>query len=206
MGFYERTLGPRIVSGLCAMDNVAAERRRIVPQASGVVLEIGMGPGHNLALYDPAQVTKIYGVDPHPTFVALGEDQRTASPIAVDMIVAAAERLPLPDASIDTAVITFTLCSVADPMAALGEIRRVLKPGGRVLFLEHGLSPEPRVARWQHRLNPLWRRFAVGCNLNRSVGALLKAAGFTVREIENYYIAGDPKFVGYLSRGVAEAA
>lgn len=206
MGFYERAIGPRIVSGLCAMENVSAERRKIVPLATGVVLEIGMGPGHNLALYDAAKVTKIYGVDPHPTFVQLGDDARRASAIPVEMLTAAAENLPLGDASIDTAVVTFTLCSVADPMQALSEIRRVLKPGGRMLFLEHGLSPDYKVALWQHWLNPLWKRFAVGCNLNRSVAEMLEAARFRICEIEQDYIAGDPKFVGYVSRGIAEAA
>ena len=206
MGFYERYIGPRIISSLCAMENMAAERRKIVPQASGIVLEIGMGPGHNLEFYDPGRVSRIYGIDPHLTFVALGEDRRKVCPIPIDMRVASAEHLPLQDNTIDTAVVTFTLCSVPNPMQALAEIRRVLRPGGRVLFLEHGLSPDHQVARWQHRLNPLWKRFAVGCNLNRSISDMLAAADFTIREIENDYVDGDPKFVGYLSRGVAEAA
>jgi len=206
MGYYERTIGPRIISSLCAMENMAAERKHIVPEAAGVVLEIGMGPGHNLEFYNPDRVSKIVGVDPHPTFVALGAERRDACPIPVDMIIAPAEDLNLPDASIDTAVITFTLCSVTNPMQALAEIRRVLKPGGRVLFLEHGLSPDQKVARWQNRLNPLWKRFAVGCNLNRSISDLLVAAGFKIEEIENFYVKGDPKFVGYLSRGIAQVA
>jgi ubiquinone/menaquinone biosynthesis C-methylase UbiE len=123
----------------------------------------------------------------------------------VEIVRAQAEALPLADASIDTAVITYTLCSVDDPVQALREVRRVLKPRGRVLFLEHGLSSDAGVAVWQHRLNPIWRRLAVGCNLTRPVEKLLEEAGFTIRRIEHYYLDSAPRAVGYLCQGVAEA-
>lgn len=204
MGVYARYFGPRFVSCLCSAEDIASEREKVVPLASGIVLEIGIGPGHNLAYYDPSRVTRVIGVDPHASFLGLGAARHAASPVPLEIIRAPAERLPLANASVDTAVITYTLCSVDDPQEALAEVRRVLKPGGRVLFLEHGLSHDERVAVWQRRLNPIWRRLAVGCNLIRPVEAMLVDAGFAVREIEHYYLKSAPRPVGYLSRGVAD--
>lgn len=206
MGFYARHLGPRFVSCLCSMEAIANERQKVVPQASGIVLEIGIGPGLNLPLYDPAWVTRVIGVDPMAGFLGLGQERHRRSPVPLQVIQAPAEALPLEDDSIDTAVITYTLCSVDDPAQALREVRRVLKPSGRVLFLEHGLSSDAGVATWQHRLNPIWRRLAVGCNLTRPVQKLLNEAGFTIRRIEHYYLDGAPRPVGFLCQGVAEAA
>ena len=206
MGFYARYIGPKFVSCLCSMEDVTAERERIIPLAHGVVLEIGMGPGLNLPFYNPDQVTKVIGVDPNQAFLRLGESRRQASPVPLEVIRAPAEALPLEAASVDTVVITYTLCSVDDPEQALREIRRVLKPGGKVLLLEHGLSPEPGVARWQHRLNPIWRSLAVGCNLTRPVSELLQRAGFDVQDIEEYYLGGAPRVIGFHCSGIAQAA
>lgn len=205
MGFYERHIGPRFVRCVCAMANIAAEREKIVPRATGTVLEIGFGPGLNLPFYNPAQVSRVIGVDPNEPFLKLGAAQRRAAKIPVEIRCAPAESLPLEDASVDTAVITYTLCSVQDPMRCLSEVRRVLRPGGQALFLEHGLSNDAKVARWQHRLNPLWRPLAVGCNLNRPVAAAFRAGGYSLAELEEYYLPRTPKPVGFLSRGVARA-
>jgi SAM-dependent methyltransferase len=206
MGFYERHVGPRLVRCLCAMSDIRAEREKIVPRAAGTVLEIGFGPGLNLPFYDPARVSRVIGVDPNEPLLRLGEAPRREARIPVEIRCAPAEDLPLDDASVDTAVITYTLCSVHDPMRCLSEVRRVLRPGGRALFLEHGLSHEAGIARWQHRLNPLWRPLAVGCNLIRPVAASFQAAGFALTELEEYYLPRAPKPVGFLSRGVAHAA
>jgi SAM-dependent methyltransferase len=204
MGFYARHIGPKLVGCLCGMPAILAERQKMVPQARGIVLEIGIGPGLNLPLYDPAQVERVIGVDPDEGFLALGRNRHHAGPIPVEILQAPAERLPLADNSIDTAVITYTLCSVDDPMRALREVRRVLKPDdGRLLFLEHGLSKDASVARWQHRLNPVWRRLAVGCNLTRPVTRLLGEAGFSIAEAEEYYIDGAPRPIGFHCRGIA---
>ena len=203
MGFYERHIGPRFVRCLCAMADISAEREKIVPRATGTVLEIGFGPGLNLPFYDPAQVSRVIGVDPSEPFLKLGEAQQRVAKVPVEIRCAPAESLPLEDASVDTAVITYTLCSVHDPMRCLSEVRRVLRPGGQALFLEHGLSNDAKVARWQYRLNPLWRPIAVGCNLIRPVAASFRAAGFTLAELEEYYLPRTPKPVGFLSRGVA---
>jgi ubiquinone/menaquinone biosynthesis C-methylase UbiE len=145
----------------------------------------------------------VIGVDPDEGFLALECDRHEAGPIPVEILHAPAERLPLADNTIDTAVITYTLCSVDDPMQALREVRCVLKPVGRLLFLEHGLSKEASVARWQHRLNPVWRRLAVGCNLTRPVAQLIDEAGFRVTEAEEYYVDGAPRPIGFHCRGIA---
>lgn len=206
MGFYDRYVGPRFVSCLCSADDIAAEREKVVPLASGVVLEIGIGPGLNLPLYDPSRVERVIGVDPNESFLALGRDRRRHCPVPLEIVQAPAEALPLPSACIDTAVITYTLCSVEDPLQALREVRRVLKPEGRVLFLEHGLSGDERVAAWQHRLNPIWKRLAVGCNLDRPIARLVAEAGFSLRSVDHYYLAGAPRPVGFLCRGEAWVA
>ncbi|HZH11750.1 MAG TPA: class I SAM-dependent methyltransferase [Microvirga sp.] len=206
MGIYSRYIGPKFVSCLCSMDDITAERERVIPLAQGVVLEIGMGPGLNLPFYNPLLVTKVIGVDPNDAFLHLGEARQRGSQVPVEIVRAPAEALPLKDASVDTAVITYTLCSVDDPEQALKEIRRVLKPEGRVLFLEHGLSPEEDVARWQHRLNPIWRSLAVGCNLTRPVADLLTRAGFSIRDMEEYYLGGAPRVIGFHCRGIAQAS
>jgi SAM-dependent methyltransferase len=206
MGLYSRHLGPRLVRCLCAMDDVRQERQKVVPLASGVVLEIGIGPGLNLPFYDPARVERVIGLDPNESFLQLGRAERAACAVPLEILVASAEQIPLAAASVDTAVVTYTLCSVDEPGQALAEVRRVLRPGGRVLFLEHGLSSDAGVVRWQRALNPVWRRLAVGCNLTRPVRALLVEAGFAIAEIEEYYLAGAPAPVGFLCRGVAMAA
>jgi ubiquinone/menaquinone biosynthesis C-methylase UbiE len=206
MSIYSTYIGPKLVNCLCSIEDVRAERERVVPYARGVVLEIGMGPGLNLPLYNPEQVERVIGVEPNQAFLDLGEARRQNSPVPLEIIRTPAEALPLADASIDTAVITYTLCSVADPEQTLREIRRVLKPDGQVLFLEHGLSPEPYVARWQYRLNPLWRALAVGCNLTRPVADLLRQAGFYIQDMEEYYLGGTPRAVGFHCRGVAHPA
>lgn len=206
MGFYARHLGPRLVSCACSLGAIEGEREKIVPRARGVVLEIGIGPGFNLPLYDPSRVERVIGVDPVEGFVALGRARRERSAVPVELLVAPAEQVPLPDDHVDTAVITYTLCSVEDPVAALREVRRVLRPSGQVLFLEHGLSNDEGVARWQNRLNPIWRPLALGCNLNRHVRSLVGDNGFRIDEIDEYYLPGAPKAVGFLSLGSARPA
>jgi ubiquinone/menaquinone biosynthesis C-methylase UbiE len=203
MGFYARHIGPRFVSCLCSMQDITAERLKVIPHASGVVLEIGIGPGLNLPLYDPARVESVIGVDPGADFLRIGSARHTTSPVPLEIIKAPAEALPLSNASIDTAVVTYTLCSVDDPLRVLAELRRVLKPTGRVLFLEHGLAHDGKVSTWQHRLNPMWKRLAVGCNLNRPVASNFEKAGFRLLEADHYYLSGVPRTLGYLCRGVA---
>jgi len=203
MGVYARPIGPRLVPGLCCMGKITAEREKVVPYARGTVVEIGMGPGLNLPFYDPTQVERVIGVDPSEHFVRLGRERVKASPVPVTAIRAPAEEMPLDDASADTVVVTYTLCSVQDPAKALSETRRILKPGGKVLFLEHGLAGDASVARWQNRLNPVWHRIAVGCNRNRPIAHLLEGAGFRITKLHHFYLPATPYPVGLHSRGMA---
>ncbi len=203
MGLYRRYVGPRLIGFACSQARISELRQSIIPQARGVVLEVGIGPGFNLAHYDPDKVTKVIGVDPEQAFIDLGNEQVKASPVPVEIITAPGEHIPLDDAIADTAVLTYTLCSVQDPVAVLREIRRVLKPGGRLLFLEHGRSHDVSVAAWQDRINPFWNLISCGCQINRDTSELLRSAGFATEDVDHFYLPGAPKILGFHSRGVA---
>jgi ubiquinone/menaquinone biosynthesis C-methylase UbiE len=177
-------------------------RRRVAGEASGRVLEIGVGAGANLPFYT-ARAHDIVGVEPHSRLVMKSAQAKATVP--AEMVAASAEELPVDDRSIDTVVMTFTLCSIPDPAKALREMRRVLKPEGQLLFVEHGLAPEDRVRRWQRRLTPLWKRFTGGCHLDRPIAALVKEAGFAMDRVTTGYMPG-PKAMTYLYEGVARPA
>jgi len=183
-------------------NKVVRERRAtLIPRAEGTVLEVGVGSGLNLPYYSAA-VQGIYGVDPSAELLAIARARTHGIAIPVQLICQSAERLPFSDASINTVVTTWTLCSIADPAAALREMRRVLKPGGQLLFVEHGFSPDPRVAAWQRRLTPVWKRIAGGCHLDRRIEALIKAAGFEIVELQTSYLRA-PKPFAYTYEGLA---
>lgn len=184
---------------------VARMREKVVPQAHGHVLEIGIGTGLNMPHYDASRVTRITGLDPALELQPKARQRIEASGIPVDLICISAETIPLPSAWVDSAVVTYALCTIPDAVAALQEIRRVLKPGAPLLFCEHGLSPDAGVSRWQNRLQPLWSPLAGGCHLNRDVPALIQAAGFRLIELEQAYVAG-PKPWTFHSWGEAQAA
>lgn len=203
MGLYRRYVGPRLIALACAQSRISELRQSIIPKASGVVLEIGIGPALNLAHYDPGKVIKVIGLDPEPALLDLGKERVKASPVPVEIITAPGERIPLADNTADTAVLTYTLCSVQDPLVVLREIRRVLKPDGRLLFLEHGRSDDAPVAAWQDRLNPLWNVVSCGCQINRDTRQLLRSAGFAIENVDHFYLPGAPKILGFHCRGVA---
>ncbi|MGE3987643.1 class I SAM-dependent methyltransferase [Pseudorhodoplanes sp.] len=203
MGLYRRYVGPRLIALACAQSRISELRRSIIPQARGIVLEIGIGPGFNLAYYDPDKVTKVIGVDPERAFVDLAQNQARASPVPVEIVTAPGERIPLADNTADTAVLTYTLCSVQDPLTVLREIRRVLKFNGRLLFLEHGRADDAAVAAWQDRLNPFWNLISCGCQINRDTRELLRSAGFAIEDVDHFYLPGAPKILGFHCRGVA---
>jgi ubiquinone/menaquinone biosynthesis C-methylase UbiE len=181
---------------------VARYRRELLAQAGGAILEIGFGTGLNLACYPP-HVRSITTVDPSAGMYRRARRRIEQSGIDVDQRLLAGERLPFEDGAFDCVVSTFTLCSIADVAAALGEVYRVLKPGGKFLFLEHGLSCDPRVQRWQHRLNWLHMRLAAGCHLDRNIRALVTAQPFASVPIDEFYLDKTPRTHGYLYRGVA---
>ena len=158
--FYDRHILPRLIGCACSSKPVMKQRAKVVPRAEGRVLELGVGGGLNLALYDPARVTAVVGVDPSDALRTRAAEAPRAPGLQVELVDGCAEALPFEDAAFDSVVCTFTLCSVALPPESLAEARRVLKPGGRLLFAEHGLAPDADVVRWQQRIEPIWKRMA----------------------------------------------
>jgi ubiquinone/menaquinone biosynthesis C-methylase UbiE len=202
MGLYSRYVFPRIMHWSMSRPGLADERRRALAGVCGDVLEIGFGSGLNLPHYPP-QVLKITAVDCNAGTLRLAARQLEQSPIDVAHIVGSSERLPTPNGSFDSVVSAFTLCSIRDVAAALREVRRVLRPGGRYFFLEHGLSSEPKIARWQHRCTPITRWLGEGCHLDRPIRRLVEAAGFQTMHCEEHELPSLGKLGGYLYRGVA---
>lgn len=190
MGLYNRYVLPRLVHLACSAKPTMRQRAKVVPLATGYVLEVGIGSGLNLPHYDADAVSSVCGLDPSEELRQRAEPVAKQVPFPVDFVSAPAEEMPLHDGSFDTAVVTYTLCSIPDPGAALREIARVLKPGGRLLFCEHGIAPDEAVRRWQDRLNGPWGRFSGGCHLNRDIPALIREGGFEVTGLEAMYIPG----------------
>jgi len=169
---------------------VMRQRAKIVPLASGRVLEIGIGSGLNLAFYDKTKVDRVIGLDPSPELQVMARKRAAEAGIDVDWVTLSSEVIPLDDASVDSIVVTYTLCSIPDVHSALLEMRRVLKSDGVMHYCEHGLAPDKSVRTWQNRLNPLWKVISVGCNLNREIPALLENAGFRTNDVQTMYLPG----------------
>ena len=203
MNLYDQHVLPHLIDFACGMGALMKTRAQIVPQAEGRVLEIGIGSGLNLSFYDPAKVSVIVGVDPSAAMQKLARQRAAQISIPVEMIALELGQIQAADASFDSIVCTFTLCTIPDAMAALQEMRRVLKPGGKLLFSEHGLAPDLPVVRWQHRLTPLWKPFSGGCHLNRDIPALIRAGGFSIGQLDSSYLKG-PRPMTWVSRGWAD--
>lgn len=201
MGFYDRVVFPRLMHWTCGRGDVTRYRNWIVPRAAGRVLEIGFGSGLNLPLYGDA-VSEVIGIDPHETLNRMAQRQCAGARVPITLIRGSAEDLPLEDESFDSAVMTFTLCSIVDGDQALEEIRRILKPDGQLLYIEHGEAPDAGVARWQSRLNPIWKRFAGGCNINRPINRMIREHGFSLTDTRSAYLDG-PRLLSYCSWGRA---
>jgi SAM-dependent methyltransferase len=203
MGFYGRHILPRLLKCACSAPPIAKQRAKVVPKAEGRVLELGIGMGLNLPFYETAKVESVTGVDPSPELRAIAQAAPRDPALSVKVEDGTAEALPFADASFDCVVCTFTLCSVHTPQQALSEARRVLKPGGRFLYCEHGLSPEPDVAKWQRRIDPVWTRLAGGCHLTRPVTSAIAGAGFKIARSDSMYLPRTPRFAGWSEWGEA---
>lgn len=201
MNPYERYLLPWIIEHACATGPIQKKRRAVVPQAQGRVLEIGIGTGHNIPFYDRDRVTEVIALDPAEHMHGKARRRAIEAGVEVRVLGLSAETIPLDDGEVDSIVMTFTLCTIPDPAAALAEMRRVLKPGGELLFVEHGRAPTEGVRRWQRRLNPIQNRLGGGCNLDRDIPALVRQ-DFTIRHLDAGYMPG-PKVSGYLYSGTA---
>ena len=197
MGFYDDYILPHVVDLSCGSKPVRKQRAKVVPLARGRVLEVGMGSGLNLPFYDPERVELVWGLEPSEGMRHKARKNLARTPLEVRWLGLSGEEIPLEDSCADTVVMTYTLCSIADCETALAQMRRVLKPTGELLFIEHGAAPDPAVRRWQRRINPIWSRLSGGCNLHRRIPELLETAGFQVRALETMYLPGTPRITGF---------
>jgi len=197
MGFYETHILPKVLNWTCGMKPVQEQRQKIVPLAEGCVLEIGIGSGLNLPYYDPDKIERLIGLDPAEEMLTYAKRTSKSLPFEVEYLALQGENIPLEPNSVDTVLVTYTLCTIPDAMAALEGMRQVLKQSGRLIFCEHGKAPDEAVRRWQDRLNPIWRRLGGGCNLNRDIPALIEAAGFRIDKLDTMYLTSAPRFAGF---------
>ncbi|MGH6915247.1 MAG: class I SAM-dependent methyltransferase [Geminicoccales bacterium] len=200
MGLYQRHLLPRLIHLGMRQKQLVPLRERAVGLARGRVLEIGVGSGLNLPFYG-REIEELVAIDPSRELLSMARKHTSWVHFPVKLMECGAESLPLEDGSVDSVVMTWTLCSIGDPGQALAEIRRVLRPGGDLIFVEHGQAPEARVQRWQDRLTPAWRRIAGGCHLNRPVDRLIRDAGFSLAELETGYLVKGPRAFTFHYRG-----
>ncbi len=201
--FYDRYILPKLLVCGCSTGPIMKQREKVVPKATGKVLELGIGMGLNLAFYDPRAVSGVTGVDPSPELRAIALAAPRDPSLAVDVQDGTAEALPFEDASFDSVVCTYTLCSIHNPAAALAEARRVLKPSGRLYFCEHGLSPDPGLAKWQRRWEPLWKAMAGGCHLSRPITSAIEAAGFRADWRDSMMLPNSPPIAAWNEWGSA---
>jgi ubiquinone/menaquinone biosynthesis C-methylase UbiE len=202
MGFWATRVLPGLIEKACRSRTILGERRRWIPRAHGEVLELGVGSGLNLAFYDPARVVRVTGVDVSAPLLRRAGPRVAQAPVAVELARASAEQLPFGPASFDSAIVTYSLCSMDDPGRALAELRRVLRPGGQLTFVEHGLAPDARTRRWQRVLQPVWRRVSGGCWLDRDLPRILRDAGYELDELTAEY-SGGVRWLGFVYQGRA---
>lgn len=203
MSFYDDRVLPHLIDLVCSTKPTRKQREKIVHLAEGDVLEVGFGSGLNLPYFDGGKVRRIFGLEPSEGMRRKAQRNVDASRLDVEFIGLPGEEIPLESKSVDTVLVTFTLCSIDDAATALEGMRRVLKPGGRLLYCEHGAAPDGRVRRWQDRLNPVWKQVSGGCNMNRDIPHLIESTGFRVTRDERMYIPG-PKILSYNYWGEAK--
>ena len=204
MSLYDKYILPRLLNCACSARPMIYQRQKVVPQAEGKVLEVGIGSGLNLPFYDKSKVKKIWGLDPSEELNRMASKVATEENLEVDFIISGAENIPLPDDHVDTVLITYTMCTIPEVEQANQEMKRVLKPGGKMIFCEHGKAPDPNIHKWQNRINPLWKKIAGGCNLNRDIPGLIKASGFKLENLETMYLPSTPRIAGYNYWGYAK--
>jgi ubiquinone/menaquinone biosynthesis C-methylase UbiE len=201
MSLYRKLIVPRLTDLAMRNKQLGPYRERVIAAAQGRVLEIGVGSGLNLARY-PSAVQELLALEPDPKLIAMARHKSAERSLAPTFLEASAEQIPLQNASTDTVVSTWTMCTIPNIRRALEEIRRILKPGGRLLFVEHGLAPDPSVRKWQNRFDPLWARVGGGCHLNRPIATLVTAAGFQIDHLHTGYMPG-PKLMTFMYEGAA---
>lgn len=205
MGFYDRYILPKLLDAACSARPIERQRAKIVPQAEGVVLELGFGSGLNLPYYNAGKVSRLYALEPSQGMLARAKAKAAEAAFPIDVLPETAEALSLGEATVDTVLVTYSLCTIPDPVSALTAARRVLKPGGRLLFCEHGAAPDMDVQRWQRRIEPVWKVIGGGCHLTRQIPALVKSAGFAIDSMETMYLPKSPRWAGFNYWGAASA-
>jgi ubiquinone/menaquinone biosynthesis C-methylase UbiE len=203
MSFYDKYILPSFLNCACGSKPIKYQRSKVVPLAEGVVLEVGIGSGLNIPYYDSTKISAIIGLDPSEELNNMARKVAADNGLEVDFILGSAEAIPLPDNHVDSVLVTYTLCTIPDALSASKEMRRVLKPDGKIIFCEHGLAPDAGVAKWQARIDPYWEKIAGGCHLNRDIPQLIQSAGFKIQSMEQMYLPSTPKFAGYNYWGVA---
>ena len=204
MSFYDKYILPKFLNCACGSKPINYQREKIVPLAEGMVLDIGIGSGLNIPYYNKSKIKYLYGLDPSIELLNLAKPLAKKNELEIEFLECGAEAIPLPNDSIDTVVITYTLCTIPDTQLSNQEIMRVLKPNGKLLFCEHGLAPDINIAKWQKRINPIWNKIAGGCNLNRDIPNLIRSSGLKISNMEEMYLPSTPKFAGYNYWGVAK--
>ena len=206
MGFYDRHILPRFINCACGTKPITEQRAKVVPLACGTVLEIGIGTGLNLPFYNPDLVDRVIGVDPSEESWKLAARRAAAVDFEVEFVGLPGEQIPLDDNSVDTVMVTYSLCTIPDPVTALQGMARVLRPSGKLIFCEHGMAPDAGVRKWQNRIDPFWKMLAGGCHLNRDIPGIVAAGGFAIEEVQEMYLPSTPRFAGYNFWGTAHQA
>jgi len=203
MSLYDKYILPSFLNCACGSKPINYQRQKVVPLAGGIILEVGIGSGLNIPFYDRAKVEKLIGLDPSPELNAMAQKMADQHDLEVEFLLSGAENIPLPDDHVDTVLVTYTMCTIPDALSANKEMLRVLKPGGRMIFCEHGLAPDAKVSKWQSRIDPFWGKIAGGCHLNRDIPELIRSSGFQIQTMDKMYLPSTPKFAGYNYWGIA---
>ena len=203
MSLYEKYLLPKFLNCACGSKPISYQRKKVVPMAEGKVLEIGIGSGLNLPFYDKSKLDELWGLDPSEGLSEMAKQVADEEAMEVNFISAGAEEIPLPDNHFDSVLMTYTMCTIPEVHRANKEIQRVLKGNGRLIFCEHGEAPDKNIKKWQNRINPLWKKLAGGCNINRNIPSLIQESGFDIIDLEEMYLPNTPKIAGYNFWGYA---
>ena len=204
MSFYEKYILPRFLNCACASEPITYQRKKVVPLAEGKILEVGIGSGLNLPFYEKSKIEEIWGIDPSEELNSMAKKVAIEEDMNVKFITSSAEDIPFPNNYFDTVLITYTMCTIPNVLQANEEIKRVLKSSGKMIFCEHGVSPDENIKKWQKRLNSIWSKIAGGCNINRNIPMLIKSSGFKIEEMDEMYLPKTPKIAGYNYWGYAK--
>ena len=202
-GLYDKYILPHLLNCSCSSKPFIHQREKVIPLAKGRVLEVGIGSGLNLPYYQKDNIKEIWGLDPSEELLLMAKQKANAEGMDVQFINASAESIGLDDNFFDTVIITYTMCTIPNLNQALSEIKRVMKTDGRLVFCEHGTSPEPQVYKWQNRLNKVWSKISGGCNINKNIPLIIESSGLSISQLETMYLPKTPKILGYNYWGFA---